>query len=244
LLAFATFWDAEVLVFCVHPRAPRADLLTAILAWGRRRTQTCGERAPLCVLLRADDRGVSALLERQGFMPEPWSTLQMRRPLTTPISAPQVPDGYTLRPLRDESEIAAVAALHQELFDTSAGVGAERLALMRDPEYLPELDLVVVAPDGTLAAFGLGAISYDDDWCRGGKPGWIELIGTRPVFRQRGLGRALLLTLLQRLKSCGMDTALLGTSSGNAAAQRLFTRLGFHTVERLRWYIWEAAAPA
>jgi ribosomal protein S18 acetylase RimI-like enzyme len=160
---------------------------------------------------------------------------RIARPSYTLEEARKLPIGYTLRPVRYETEIAAVAALHQELFDTSAGVGAERLAMMRDPEYLPELDLVVVAP-------GLGALSYDEDWCRGGKPGWIELIGTRPAFRQRGLGRALLLTILQRLKGYGMDTALLGTSSGNAAAQRLFTTLGFHTVERLRWYVWDAAA--
>jgi hypothetical protein len=111
LLAFAMLWDAEVLVFCVRPSAPRADLLTAIFAWGRRRTQQWGERAPLCVLLRADDRSCSAVLERQGFLPEPWSTLQMQRTLTTSIPAPQLPNGYTLRSLADETEIAAVAAL-------------------------------------------------------------------------------------------------------------------------------------
>jgi ribosomal protein S18 acetylase RimI-like enzyme len=242
LLAFAAIWDEEVLVFCVHPCAPRADLLPAILTWGCRCAQRTGEQATLCVLLRTDDRGISAVLEREGFRPEPWSTLQMRRPLITPIPIPQVPDGYTLRPLADEPEITAVTALHQEVFGTSAGVGAERLAMMHDPEYLPELDLVVGAPDGTLAAFGLGAISYEEDWCRGGRAGWIELIGTRAAYRRCGLGRALLLTLLQRLKGYGMDAALLGTGSWNTAAQRLFATLGFHIVYELRWYVWQAAA--
>jgi len=72
--------------------------------------------------------------------------------------------------------------------------------------------------------------------------GWIDLLGTRPAFRGRGLGRAILLSGLQQLKACGADVALLGTTSWNVAAQWLFASVGFQIMHQVRWYAWQEDA--
>jgi ribosomal protein S18 acetylase RimI-like enzyme len=245
LLAFASLWDGEILLFCIHPRAQSDDLVAQILAWGRARAQRhaeqYGEHATLCVPLRDDQYRDHDLLERQGFTPEAWSTLRMARPLYTPIPDPAVPEGFTIRQLAGEGELAAIVALHQVVFTTTSA-GDERLALMHDPDYRADLDLVAVASDGAFAGFCTCSISAEEDQRRAHRAGWVELIGTHPRFRGRGLGQALLLTGLQRLRSHGMDTALLGTTSWNAPAQRLYASAGFQTIYRVCWYIWEAEA--
>jgi mycothiol synthase len=245
VLAFAHLWDGDILVHCAHPCAQSNDLMTQLLAWGQARAQQharlCGQRATLCVPLRAGNTRDGDLLERQGFVPEGWWTLRMARPLDTPILAPALPEGFTLRHLAGERELAAIVALHQEVFAT-VSAGDDRLALMHDPDYCPELDLVAVAPDGAFAAFCVCSISAAEDQRHGHHEGWVELIGTHPRFRRRGLGQALLLTGLQRLVIHGMDTALLGTTSWNTSAQHLFASAGFRTSYQVRWYVWEADA--
>jgi ribosomal protein S18 acetylase RimI-like enzyme len=245
VLAFASVWDGEILLYSIHPRAQSDDLLGQILAWGRTRAQRhaerCGERATLCIPLRDDDRREASLLERQGFTPEAWSTLRMARALDTPIPDPAVPDGFSIRQLAGEGELTAIVALHQAIF-TAPSAGEERLALMHDSTYRPDLDLVAVAPDGAFAGFCICSISAEEDRRHGRHEGWIELIGTHPRFRRRGLGQALLLTGLQRLMLYGVDTALLGMTSWNTPARQLYTTNGFRTIYQVRWYIWEAEA--
>lgn len=246
VLAFATLWDGEILICCAHPRAQSDDQLEEMLVWGQARAQQhaarYGELAMLCVPLREHARD-GEMLERRGFELEAWSTLRMARSLHTPIPAPALPEGFCIRHLAGEHELAAIVALHQAAFTTTSA-GDERLALMRDPAYRPDLDLVAVAPDGTFAAFCICSISAEEDRHHDYQEGWVELIGTHPRFRRRGLGQALLLTGLQRLRLHGVDTALLGTTSWNTAAQQLYEMNGFHTIYQLRWYVWEASTQA
>jgi ribosomal protein S18 acetylase RimI-like enzyme len=245
LRAFATLWDGDILVSCVHPRARREELLARILAWGQAReqrwAQKYGYQPTLCVPVRSDDHTGGALLERQGFVLEAWQTLRMARRLDAPIPAPSLPPGFVVRSVAGEHELGAVVVLQQAVFAATTS-GDNRLALMRDPSYCADLDLVAVAPDGTLTALCLCTISAGEDRPPGHNEGWIELIGTHPDFRRRGLGRAILLAGLERLTRHGLDTVLLGTTSWNVAARQLFTSAGFRNAHQICWYIWEAYA--
>jgi ribosomal protein S18 acetylase RimI-like enzyme len=165
----------------------------------------------------------------------------MARPLRSAIPDSAVPEGFSIRHLAGEPELAAIVALHQAVFTTTSAAD-ERLALIHDPGYRPDLDLVAVAPDGAFAGFCICSIGAEEDRRHGRQEGWIELIGIHPRFRRRGLGQALLLTGLQRLMSYGVDTALLGTTSWNSPAQRLYATNGFRTIYEIREYIWEAEA--
>jgi ribosomal protein S18 acetylase RimI-like enzyme len=242
LQAAALIWDGSILVYGIHPQA-RCDALELLLIdWGieqvQRMADHTGERPLLCIPVRDDDRAGLALLDQRGFSIEEWRTLRMQCNLDLPIDVPVPPEGFVLRPLAGESEVPAHVALHREAFVAATKTSADRLALMRDPAYLPELDLVAAAPDGRLAAFCLGATSYEENTRTGRGIGWIELLGTRPADRCRGLGRALLLTTLRQMHELGLKVALLSTGSWNLSAQRLVIQCGFELAYQVLWCSW------
>jgi mycothiol synthase len=101
---------------------------------------------------------------------------------------------------------------------------------MESPKYRPELDLIAVAPDGTFAAFCSCGIDPDDNERNNRLDGWIDMLGTRRGYRKIGLGRAMLLAGLQRLKADGMTIAKLGVDAENpTGALQLYESAGFVT---------------
>jgi ribosomal protein S18 acetylase RimI-like enzyme len=99
------------------------------------------------------------------------------------------------------------------------------------PHYNPELDLIAIAPDGTFAAFSLCGIDPEDNAANKRNEGWIHILGTRRGFRKIGLGRAILLESMHKLKAAGIDTAVLGVDAENpTGALRLYESVGFYKV--------------
>ncbi len=180
-----------------------------------------------------DDFPRLALLARHGFERLSGDSILMSRPLDQPIPAPALPAGFTIRPMGGEAEIEAYVDLHRAAFGTGNMTVAYRRVIMSAPDYIPELDLVAVAPNGELAAFCVCQIFPDDSPRAGGqKEGWTDPIGTHPAYRQLGLARALMLAGMQRLKDRGIDTALMGTSSDNLAMQHTAESVGFRMAAR------------
>jgi len=159
LAAVALIWDGEALISCLHPQDLSEQLAAQILTWGMARAcdlaRRHGERATLLTPIRADDDHAAALLERHGFIAENWSVLRMARSLVEPIPVPQLPAGFMLRPVTNEEELAAAAALYQVVFVARSSIVQDRLELNRATDGIRALDLVAVAPDGTFAAFCL-----------------------------------------------------------------------------------------
>jgi len=91
-------------------------------------------------------------------------------------------------------------------------------------------DLLVVAPDGTFAAF---CIAWYDPFNRAGK---FEPVGTHSRHRRRGLGKAVLLAGMRLMKALGAATAIVEGRGDNAAANRLYGSLGFD--EKGRYCLW------
>ncbi len=177
-----------------------------------------------------------ALLEQQGFIRQEVQTLSMVRSLSDSIPSAFIPEGFNLRQVVGEQEVDALVALHRDAFGTANMTVEKRLAIMRNPEYLAELDLVLEAPDSTLAAFSYSTIPREANELSGRKEGEVGIIGTKPSYRGKGLGRVILLASLQRLKNLGVEIATLGTSSENIVAQSVFASAGFRIRYRSLWY--------
>ncbi len=163
----------------------------------------------------------------QGFALQPDAALHYARPLNQPIPAPVLPLGFRIRALRGEAEAEAAATLHRAAFGTDYMTTANRLIMMRTSEYDPHMDLVVVAPDGRLAAYTMGSISAEVNARTGRKIGYTDPVATHPDFQRLGLARALLRHAMQILKARGMETAKLGTDSENFAMQKTAEAAGF-----------------
>jgi ribosomal protein S18 acetylase RimI-like enzyme len=125
-----------------------------------------------------------------------------------------------------QHEHASRAALHRDVFQPSRVTDEGYLRLMGLPGYDPNLDVVAVAPDGTLAAF---CICWVD---KVNGIGIFEPVGTRPSFRRMGLGRAVMVEGLRRMKACGVHTAMVTTGGSAVEAQGLYESVGFRIVAK------------
>ncbi len=240
LVAFALVDHYANLCFEIDPHAASVELEEQVVAWGeaclRRGRFSEDETLYLDASCRSDDHERMAFLERHGFVRQETQSLLMARRLDEPIPAAVLPPGFVPRPVSGEQEAPALVELHRAAFETENMTLAERLAMMRTPDYDPNLDLVVVAPDGRLAAYCLCSISVEENQRSGNKDGYTDPVATHPDFQGRGLSKALLLSGLRLLKERGMDTARLGTSSENLAMQRAAQSAGFHIVARTIWF--------
>lgn len=239
LVAFGLLLDQVYLIAFVHPQAAQRDLHEQALLWAMERVKTleqpAGEPAILSIAVREDEMERRAVVQSYGFEMKDWQTLRMACSLDAALPEPALPAGYAIRPLAGEQEADRYLALHHEAFHDSNLTIEERLALMRDSAYLPALDLVAVGPDGALVAFCTCSFSIEEHERLGRRDGWVDLVGTRPELRGKGLGRAVLLAGLRQLQALGVTRALLGTQSTNNA-QRLYASVGFQTIHKLRWY--------
>lgn len=240
LIGFA-FVDAyQNLRFEFDQQALQADIESEIMAWGeaciQHVMQTSSETLTLDASCRDDDAQRRAFLERHGFVMQDIRSLQMVRSLNEPMPSPQLPAGFSIRHVVGEQEVDALVALHRAAFGTENMTVENRLAMMRVPEYEAALDLLAVAPDGTLAAYCMCSISQEDNERTGRQEGYTDPVATHPDYQRLGLAQALLLTGFHELKKRGMETAVLGTSSQNIAMQRTAEAVGFQVQSTKLWF--------
>lgn len=147
----------------------------------------------------------------------------------TEVPAPVLPPGWALRPVSGEEEAdARRTASHLAFASTMTDEEhLERyLRFMRSPVYVPERDLVAVAPDGTIASF---MVWWPDD----SGIAQIEPFGTHPDFQGRGIGRALIHHGLGQMRESGMRLVRVCTEVTRDPANRFYPGVGFDVVGRL-----------
>jgi ribosomal protein S18 acetylase RimI-like enzyme len=179
-----------------------------------------------------DDKVLDGHFRRQGYK-RTVEFVHLTCSLDQDISLPQVPAGYLVRSCMGEKEVAARARTQYRTFNSSAPFEryVERFSnFMRSPVYDPELDIVVVAPDGQVGAF---CIVWTDPINR---VGLFEPVRTHPDYQRKGLGKAVMLEAFRRLQERGMKSAIVSTSEDNLPAIKLYESAGFRIVNRLGTY--------
>jgi mycothiol synthase len=242
LIGFGQLWILESpeeldarLQFWVHPAARGEDLDTQIIDWSAERLREAARQparsARLRTSARQDQAERLALLRNLGFAIDRYS-FTMVRSLDEPIPEPRTPEGFTLREVAGPHE----AEKWVEMFNLSfidhpnhhPWKVDQVLHYLSEPIYRQELNLIAVAPDGTFAGFCWGLINPEANARSGHSQGEIDVLGTRRGFRRMGIGRALLLAGLQRLKQAGVTSAQLGVVANNpTGALHLYESAGF-----------------
>jgi mycothiol synthase len=177
-------------------------------------------------------------LEEAGFAcqahrgEDSWSKVLMSRSAQTANPAWTLPPGFIVRPLAGDREVDAYVALHQSVFDSRNMTAVWRLRTLRSPLYVPDLDLVAVAPDGRLAAFCVCWLDRNGQQVRG----QVEPLGVHTEFRHLNLGRAVLLEGLRRLQNQGADRVYVETDSHRNAALGLYESAGFRVEQDVLVY--------
>lgn len=220
--------DFVGLTFEYAPEFSSSGIGDEMITWAEEayRREYHGQALEINTSANAAQTERAILLEKHGFRRETESALHFARSLKDPIPEPQIPDGFSIRPLELNEEPAWVA-LHQAGFGTQNMTLEYRQVMSGAPGYDPALDLVAVAPDGSLAAYVFGAIYPEENALTGEKAGSTDPIATHPQYQRRGLSRALLLACMLRLRERGMEIARLGTSSENIAMQKTALSVGF-----------------
>ena len=224
--------------FRVHPEARCGDVEAAAVAWGETRMREVAKERGTPVKLRSGARAQDAdrisVLTNCGFRVDRYFC-RMARSLSEPIPEPQFPQGFALIQFPGEEDAEAWVEMFNHSFidhwnhhDLTVDKFKHELA---KPDYRNDLDLIAVADDGTFVSFCYCEISVEECDRTGRNEGWIACLGTRRGFRKIGLGRAMLLAGLHRLKAAGVATAILGVDAENSSgALRLYESAGFHNI--------------
>ena len=208
----------------IHPAWRTPELVDEMLATAEELLSVVGENGRnLQVFVDSKDTSLHEALSRRGFrrVERPGEQeFQHRRSLDVPLPERiQVP-GYVIRPM------GAGLELLERCYASGLGFHADDIHTARDnrdhpewyhhiqnaPLYRRDLDIVAIAPDGSVASF---ATSWFDDVSR---TAYIEPVATVPAHRQRGLGKAVILEALHRLQQMGCKVAFVGGYSKPANA--------------------------
>ena len=235
------FVDGELAGF-IWPSHNNADLLVhpahreveaAMLAWAEAHLAAAEDGNPPAVTTwaMAQDRERAALLAAHGYTRTDTCMIFHTADLARSIPAPALPPGFTLRPFAGETEIEARVAVHRSAFDPSRMTVEKHRRAMASPTYCQARDLLVIAPDGTPAAFCI--IWYDEV----NRFGVFEPVGTHQDFQRRGLAKALLLHGQRLLQAQGAAVAHVCAACGNASSTALYPAAGFAVSDRI--YQWK-----
>jgi mycothiol synthase len=199
---------------CTDPRQRSDALERAMLlaAEEQHAVPTADGRRALAVWCFEDDGLRAEVLRERGYAPVEGAESQWRRDLRSPVHGSTPASGYALRAVGDGLELLERAYASGLAFhDGDVRVAFENrtdpswyVSIQRAPLYRRDLDLVAVAPDGSIAAF---ATFWFDDVTRSAL---VEPCATVPEHRRRGLARSLLEEGLRRVRELGALDAFVG----------------------------------
>lgn len=215
--------------------AVAADLFAWAQARFHERDAERGYPRPYAIEYRDDDDARRGLAEAHGYLAHDVdSYVGLEHALDGLPPVPTLPDGFVLRDLRGEAEADAYAALHRAAFESASMTAEWRRRTLQMPQYRTDLDLVIAAPDGSLAGFCVGWYAPTR------RVAQVEPIGVHPRYQRLGLARVLLLEMLHRFKSIGAERAMLETNLERGPARRAYASVGFqqtHTVRRAETWV-------
>ncbi len=232
------FWTFD---YAYHPDIP--GLHPQLLAWiDERAHQTLATPAghPIWFInVLQNETARMQELEAHGFASQEnvgedsWSKVWLHcSAAKTALQPATLPNGFTIRPLAGLDEVPAYVELHQTVFESRNMTVEWRTRTLQQPDYLPDLDLVAVAPDGRLVAFCIGWLDRRSDPLSG----QIEPLGVHSDFRGMGLGQALLTETLQRLIQHGAQQLYVETDAGRNPALNLYQSVGFQLEQKILVY--------
>ncbi|MGZ4333035.1 MAG: GNAT family N-acetyltransferase [Gaiellaceae bacterium] len=194
------------------------DLFDELLDWAR----------PEVTTVKAGDERTAEALRRRGFVHDPgapWIRWNVR-PLDE-VDEPALPPGYRSSTMAEYADFGSRASAHRSAFTrpgwTSRFSEEVYAAVRHEAPWRADLDCVVIDADGRVAAFALGWLDEPN------RIGELEPVGVRAEDQRRGLGRAISLFALERLRAAGAETALVGSrgDDGYPGPRALYESIGF-----------------
>ena len=214
----------------VHPEFRSEELEDAMVGVAEEHLWTISSRdgrQRLGVWAHEGDELREGILERRGFRVRPEATMHDRwMSLEGEIPEPVLPAGYAVRPMGDGIELldrcyVSGLAFHPDN-PAQAHENREDVTWYRNiqkaPLYRRDLDIVAIAPDGSVASFA--TIWFDDITLTAA----CEPVATSPAHQKKGLAKACVQEGLRRAKEMGATLGFVG--SGEEGAHRCYASAG------------------
>ncbi len=209
----------------IHPDFYTPELCEQMIAAAEEHLSITGDdsRQKLWIFIDSQDKDLQNILSRRGFhrVDRPGEQeYQHRRCLDKALPELTGVPGYIIRHQGSGLELL------ERCYASGLGFHEDDVQVARDnrdhpewyhhiqsaPLYRRDLDLVAVADDGSIASFC--TIWFDDVT----RTAYFEPVATVPAHQRRGLGKAVMLAGLHRLKKMGGKVAFVGGYSEAANA--------------------------
>ena len=209
----------------VHPDFRTPELDEEMITVAEEHLTTTGKDGyqKLCYWIDSKDKSRQEMLIQRGFhkVESPESQeVQHRRLLDEPLPEPPIIPDYIIRSQGDGLELL------ERCYASGLGFHDDDIHVAREnrdhpywyhhiqvaPLYRRDLDIVAVASEGSIASFC--TIWFDDVT----RTAYIEPVATVPAHQRHGLGKAVILEGLHRLKHMGCKVAFVGGYSQAANA--------------------------
>lgn len=209
----------------VHPHYHGGDLYRRMVDWVEEWLIAYIQRTPnaekaLYWDVFQGDEATEQIAAEHGYTLSDKGYRYTTRSLSDPLPDSTLPEGFYIRPTLGVQEVGRLIEVHSGAFN-STWTREQYLKVMNGPGYDAEHEMLVVGPDGRFAAF---CIYWLDDI---NKTALFEPVGTHKDFHRQGMGRALMVATMQRMRVEGAETAIVWHELSNPASTGLYTAMGF-----------------
>jgi ribosomal protein S18 acetylase RimI-like enzyme len=154
------------------------------------------------------------------------------RPQEISIEKPTLPEGFSFRIVETREDFDALAKGVRRAFGHGEWFTGEVIAKIRSRSFFrPDLDLMVKAPNGDLAAFCTFRIDPMSNIAE------LEPLATDPEYRRLGLAKSILQEALHRLEKHKPILTHIGGAADTPGANKLYDSTGF--TEKYYFDKWE-----
>ncbi len=232
------WFDDDELVGIAWPGAEQADLLVHpahrvleadLLDWAAASPLACSKDAEGRSILKCwsfdRDHHRVALFRERGMERTDEVLCFRHRSLDNSVRSAELPDGYTIRHVAGEEDLERRVEVHRDAFAPSKMTVEKHRTVMGLPTYRADLDLVVVAPDDTFAAYCL--VWFDER----NRIGIFEPVGCHSTHRRRGLTQAVMYEGMRRLKDLGATDVFVNSKLGVVPSAALYESVGMPVLD-------------
>ncbi len=190
---------------------------------------------PLMAQISAKNNLLSQIYSDAGYQ-QTLTFINMEIELSQPPAVPELPRGIEIRPYRPETDAHATHLADEEAsqdkgYHTPLSFADWQQRMRMDAEnFDPTLWFLAWAGDEIA---GVCLNFYGDAW----QAGWIDHLGVKRPYRQKGLGKALLLHSFAQFYNRGIHKIMLNVDSGSLTnAPRLYESVGMQTIQAYHIY--------
>jgi len=215
----------------VHPHHYTEEVFDVLFAEFETVIENSKDVKEIHVAAPVDNSIFENALSKARFESTNWIEVRREADLSNEIKAPVLPHGYKIRALGTEEELPARSwaswrAFHPDDPDENYEGWDWYKNIQLCPLYRRDLDLVCIDANGTIAGFV--TMWYDDF----NQIGFIDPVGITPENWRKGIGKALVLESLNRIRKFGATRAYV--DSYEEAAHKLYESSGLKAVKSLR----------